>query len=139
VALTRASDSHAHDMATKNYFAHDSQDGTVWSDRIRRFYDHNTYLAENIAAGNATGDATFTQWKNSPGHDANMRGANYRVIGIARTYDANATYHWYWVTDFGGYVDEVMTPGSTEPPPPPPPSTTNLLVNGDFATDDLVA
>src|SRR5437879_6388807 len=35
VALTRASDFHAHDMATKNYFAHDSQDGTVWSDRIR--------------------------------------------------------------------------------------------------------
>jgi hypothetical protein len=135
VALTNASDFHAQDMATKSYFAHDSIDGTSWSTRIRRYYNYNTYLAENIAAGNATGDATFTQWKNSAGHDANMKSANYRVIGIARAYNAAATYRWYWVTDFGGYVDEVMTTGTT--PPPPPPTTTNLLANGGFETNDL--
>jgi uncharacterized protein YkwD len=142
VALTHACEYHSQDMATKSYFSHDSQDGTTWSARIRRYYDHNTYLAENIAAGNATADATFTQWKNSPGHDANMKGADYRVIGIARAYDAAATYRWYWTTDFGGYVDEVMTPDATDPtdpPPDPPPATTNLLVNGDFAATDLVA
>ncbi|HUS32616.1 MAG TPA: CAP domain-containing protein [Kofleriaceae bacterium] len=144
VALTQASDFHSRDMATKSYFSHDSQDGTTWSARIRRYYDHNTYLAENIAAGNAGGDATFTQWKNSPGHDANMKGASYRVIGIARAYDAAATYRWYWTTDFGGYVDEVMTPDATTPPdpmqpPPPPPMTTNVLVNGDFAANDIGA
>lgn len=136
VALTKASEFHATDMATKNYFSHDSQDGTTWIDRIKRYYSYNTYYAENIAAGNAGGAATFTQWKSSPGHDANMKGANYRVIGIARAYDAAATYKWYWVTDFGGYVDEVMTTGDT-PPPPPPPATTSLIVNGGFDTADI--
>jgi uncharacterized protein YkwD len=144
VALTRASDVHAQDMATQNYFSHDSKDGTTWSARIKKLYNYATYLAENIAAGNAGGDATFTQWKNSPGHDANMKGTSYRVIGIARAYNASAQYRWYWVTDFGGYVDEVMTtepgpgPGPDPGPTPPPPSTpTNLLANGGFDVDDL--
>ena len=137
VALTKASEYHSTDMATKNYFSHDSQDGTSWSARIKKFYNYNTYYAENIAAGNASGDATFTQWKNSPGHDANMKGTNFRVIGIARAYNASATYKWYWTTNFGGYVDEVMTTDGTTPPPPPPPTSTNLIVNGDFATADI--
>lgn len=38
VALTNASDVHAKDMAAKNYFSHDSQDGTTWIDRIKRYY-----------------------------------------------------------------------------------------------------
>ncbi len=137
VALTRASEAHAQDMATQNYFAHDSIDGTTWSARIKKLYAYATYIAENIAAGNAGGDATFTQWKSSPGHDANMKGTNYRVIGIARAYNASATYRWYWVTDFGGYVDEVMTTDST-PQPPPPSTPVNLLVNGGFETANLV-
>jgi hypothetical protein len=135
VALTKASDFHSQDMATKNYFSHDSQDGTSWSARIKRYYNYPTYLAENIAAGNAGGDATFTQWKNSPGHDANMKGANFRVIGIGRAYSATSSYKWYWTTNFGGYVDEVMTGGGTPPPPPPPSS--NLIANGTFDADEL--
>ena len=140
VALTRASEAHAVDMATQNYFSHDSKDGTTWSARVKRYYAYATYIAENIAAGNAGGDATFTQWKNSPGHDANMKGTSYRVIGIARAYNASATYRWYWVTNFGGYVDEVMTPGGgggTNPPPPPPTTPTNLLTDGGFETTSL--
>jgi uncharacterized protein YkwD len=139
VALTKACEYHSNDMATKNYFSHDSQDGTTWSARIKKYYNYNTYYAENIAAGNAGGDATFTQWKNSPGHDANMRSANYRVIGISRVYSATSTYKWYWTTDFGGYVDEVMTTDGTTPPPPPPPTTTNLITNGTFETADLTS
>jgi uncharacterized protein YkwD len=140
VALSRAADVHAQDMATQNYFSHDSKDGTSWSARVKQHYNYATYLAENIAAGNSGGDATFAQWKNSPGHDANMKGTSYRVIGIARAYNAAAQYRWYWVTDFGGYVDEVMTtePGPGPGPSPPPPTTpANLLSNGDFETNDL--
>jgi uncharacterized protein YkwD len=139
VALTKACEFHSDDMAAKNYFSHDSQDGTSWSTRIKRYYNYPTYMAENIAAGNSGGEATFTQWKNSPGHDANMKGTNYRVIGIARAYSATSTYKWYWTTDFGGYVDEVMTDGGTPPPPPPPTTPTSLLSNGTFDADELTA
>lgn len=130
VALTKAADFHSTDMATKNYFSHTSQDGTSFSDRLKRYYNYNTYYAENIAAGNDTAAATFEQWRTSAGHNANMLSANYKVIGIARAYSASATYRWYWTTNFGGYVDEVMTDGGTTPPPPPP--ATNLLTNGTF-------
>ena len=63
---------------------------------------------ENIAAGNATAAATFAQWKSSPGHDANMLGASYRVLGVARAYAADSAYRWYWTTDFGSTVDAVV-------------------------------
>jgi uncharacterized protein YkwD len=129
VALTKAADYHSVDMATKNYFSHTSQDGTSFADRIKRYYNYNTYYAENIAAGNDTALATFEQWRTSPGHNTNMLSANYKVIGIARAYSATSTYRWYWTTDFGGYVDEVMTEGAAPPPPPP---ATNLIANGTF-------
>ena len=133
VSLTKASDYHSVDMATKNYFSHTSQDGTSFSDRIKRYYNYNTYYAENIAAGNDTALATFEQWRTSAGHNANMLSANYKVIGIARAYSASSTYRWYWTTDFGGNVDEVMTDGAT----PPPPASTNLIANGAFDVADL--
>jgi uncharacterized protein YkwD len=137
IALTRAADGHAVDMANKNYFSHTSQDGTSFSTRVKREYPYNTTIAENIAAGNATAAATFEQWKNSPGHDANMTSPNYKVIGIARAYSATSAYRWYWVTNFGGYVDEVMTEGGATPPPPPPPTAANLLANGGFEAGGL--
>src|SRR5438067_700247 len=57
---------------------------------------------ENIAAGYAGAQDTFTQWKNSPGHNANMLNGSYRVIGIGRAYVKGSPYGWYWTTDFGG-------------------------------------
>jgi uncharacterized protein YkwD len=134
VALTKAADYHSVDMATKNYFSHTSQDGTSFGDRVKRYYSYNTYYAENIAAGNAAGLTTFDQWKNSAGHNANMLSTNYKVIGIARAYSGTSTYKWYWTTDFGGYVDEVMTDGAT---PPPPPASTNLITDGGFETTTI--
>ena len=59
--------------------------------------------AENIAAGNQSGEKTFLQWKeddknyDGQGHRRNMLGANYKRIGIAYTYAANSTYKYYWV------------------------------------------
>ena len=47
-------------------------------------YTYNTYRGENIAAGNASASATFTQWRNSPTHNTNMLNANFRAIGIGR-------------------------------------------------------
>jgi hypothetical protein len=42
-----------------------------------------------------------------------MLSANFRVIGIGRAYNGNSSYGWYWTTDFGGYVDQVINPNST--------------------------
>jgi len=85
-SLTNAATWDTTDLAQKNYFSH-------------------TDKGENIAAGNATAAATFSQWKASAGHNQNMLSSAYKVIGISRSYSATSTYKWYWNTDFGGYAD----------------------------------
>ncbi len=108
--LAAAAEHHSNDMVIHNYFSHTLYDGTTWSQNIANHgYPTNTYRAENIAAGNASASATFTQWKNSPGHNANMLSSSAKVIGIGRVYGASATYRNYWTTTFGSFVDTVYT------------------------------
>jgi uncharacterized protein YkwD len=124
-ALTNASEWHSTDMATKNYFSHTDSLGRDPFQRMTAFgYGYSTYRGENIAAGNATAQATFDQWKNSSGHNTNMLNANYKVIGIGKATTTTSTYKNYWTTDFGGVVDgaAVPCPGSTVPPAPTVPS-----------------
>lgn len=121
-SLTNASEWHSTDMANKNYFSHTDSLGRDPFQRMTAFgYGYSTWRGENVAAGNATAAATFDQWKNSSGHNANMLNANYKVIGIGKAYNAAATYRNYWTTDFGGVVDPgaVPCPGGGTPPPPP--------------------
>ena len=104
--LFHAAEHHSADMAAKNYFAHTLKDGTTWSQNIRNHgYTFTTYRGENIAAGSGSAYGAFTQWKNSPGHLANMVNPNYKVIGIGHVYDQASTYDHYWTQTFGGYVD----------------------------------
>ena len=61
------------------------------------------WAAENIAAGNKSGEKTFLQWKedNKPysgqGHRRNMLSISATKIGLAYAYDPNSTYKYYWV------------------------------------------
>jgi len=105
-SLTKAADWDTTDMAQKNYFSHTDSLGRDPFKRMTAFgYNFSTSKGENIAAGNATAAATFSQWKASSGHNQNMLSSAYKVIGISRSYSATSTYKWYWNTDFGGYAD----------------------------------
>jgi hypothetical protein len=107
------------DMGTNNYFSHTDSLGRDPFQRMDQMgYAYNTWRGENLVAGADTAASAFNLWKNSPGHNANMLGGNYTVIGIARGYYAGSGYGWYWATEFGGY------PSSPPPPPPPPPAPT---------------
>jgi uncharacterized protein YkwD len=108
----------ADDLANNNYFSHTDSLGR---DPFRRMddmgYTYNTWRGENLAAGTINAQPSFQMWSDSPGHNANMLGEHYTVIGIARAYDANSDFGWYWATEFGGATAET-------PPPPPPPAPT---------------
>jgi hypothetical protein len=69
--------------------------------------------AENVAAGYATAALVFEGWRNSEGHNVNMKNPAYRSIGIARHNNPGATYGWYWANKFSAEV-------VTAPPPPAP-------------------
>lgn len=108
--LGAAAEHHSVDMATNNWFAHNFPDGTTWSQNMTiHGYTYNTWRGENLAAGNQSASATFTQWRNSPGHNDNMLGANYTAIGIGQAYGVGSNFGWYWTTDFGGYTDAAAT------------------------------
>ena len=76
-----------------------------------------------MAGGSSDAQNTFNQWATACdpdtsgnctyAHRQNMLSANFRVIGIGRAYNGNSSYGWYWTTDFGGYVDQVINPNST--------------------------
>jgi len=134
--LTNASDWMSNDMAVNNYFSHTDSLGRDPFQRMAAFgYSYNTWKGENLAAGPDTAQGAFDLWKNSPGHNANMLNANFKVIGIARVYGAGSTYGWYWTNDFGGQgsappppaptptAPPLPPPEPTEPPPPPPEPT----------------
>ncbi|MBS1809296.1 MAG: hypothetical protein JST84_14120 [Acidobacteria bacterium] len=111
VAVTNASKWMSNDMATKNYFSHTDSTGRDPFVRMSAFgYNYNTWKGENIAAGYSDAVNTFNQWKNSPSHNETMLNPNFKVIGIGRVVNLGAYYRYYWTTDFGGFVDAVITP-----------------------------
>lgn len=108
VALTRSSQWMSADMAAGNYLDHTDSLGRDPFVRMAAFgYDVET-AGENIAAGNASAQDTFTQWKNSPAHNANMLDSGYTVMGVGRADNPSSEYGWYWATDFGSVVDATL-------------------------------
>jgi len=106
-SLNRAANWMSADMADKNYFRHIDSQGRNAADRMTFYgYDYHGTRGENLAAGFDDAARTFNQWKNSPGHNANMLNRTYNVIGIGREYGPFSKYKWYWTTDFGSYVDD---------------------------------
>lgn len=104
--LGAAADHHSVDMARNNYFSHTLLNGSSWSQNIRDHgYSASGTMAENIAAGNSSAQATFDQWRRSSGHNRNMLSPNFQAIGIGRSRNSNSRYGWYWTTTFGGKFD----------------------------------
>ena len=95
---------HSEDMVTKNYFDHIGLDGSTPTDRMKAAgYDTKSgYTGENIAAGNATAQATVQQWMDSPGHCENIMDAHYTLIGVGYAYNPSNKYRYFWTQNFAG-------------------------------------
>lgn len=105
--LTAAAEWMSADMATRNYFSHTSADGRSPTQRMADagYPAYTTWTGEDLAAGYTAASAVLTGWINSPAHFAVLTNANYRAIGVGRSYTSSSTYGWYWAADFGGVVD----------------------------------
>jgi len=111
--LTLSSEHHSKDMSQYGFFAHNTEASSYypmrsqpWDRMAAEGYDYNAYKGENLAVGYETAEGVFQAWRESPSHNAAMLDGHYRVIGIARIYaPESARHHWYWTTDFGGFVD----------------------------------
>jgi uncharacterized protein YkwD len=96
--LTRAAQAHSADMAAKNYFSHDSQDGRSPFDRMKDAGYNFRAAAENIAMGQRTPASVMDAWMNSAGHKANILNCTYTQIGIGYAVGNGSPY---WTQDFG--------------------------------------
>ena len=93
--LELAAQRHANDMANKNYFSHNSLDGTPWWKVILRA-GYKDPAGQNIARGFSAPRAVHVAWMNSPLHRKNIMNCKFRTIGIG--FNPNGGY---WVQDFG--------------------------------------
>ena len=79
--LVRAAQLKAEDMATKSYFAHTSPEGKTpwyWFNLVGYNY---SYAGENLAVNFSDSQDVTRAWMNSPTHNANIVGRNYKEIG----------------------------------------------------------
>lgn len=127
--LNQVAYDHSLDMGTRNYFDHNTPEGLTPFDRMARA-GYSGGRGENIAAGNATAQATFTQWRNSAGHNRNMLDASFRAMGIGRATVASSTYRYYWTNVFGSTVDSTAITGTTPSTPPPSACVSGLSGSG---------
>ena len=110
--LARAARMHSEDMATRNFFNHNSPDGSTPFMRVERAgYDYSG-AAENIAAGQMTLEAAMAGWVASPGHCANLMSAEYTEMGAALASNR--------VSSMGAYWTQVFASPRTAPPPAKP-------------------
>lgn len=78
---------HATDMAKNNYFSHTDLSGSSVMERIKGAKIAVSRVAENLAAGGASGIIMHELLMNSEGHRRNILG-NYQYLGIGVAFDA---------------------------------------------------
>jgi uncharacterized protein YkwD len=97
--LRAAAFGHSDDMAKRNYFDHDSQDGRSFMDRIRAAgFTGGSAWAENIAFGQPSAASVVEGWMKSSGHRANIMNCRFTLIGVGAAKSAQGRI--YWTQDF---------------------------------------
>lgn len=80
--LNAAAQAKAQDMATRNYWSHNTPEGQEpWVFISNAGYSY-LKAGENLAYGFGTSDETVTGWMNSATHKANMLDANFTEVGF---------------------------------------------------------
>ena len=82
VVLDKAAQAKAEDMASKNYWSHNTPDGkepwVFFDDAGYKYYK----AAENLAYGFGDSDSTVVGWMNSPSHRANVLDGELAEVGF---------------------------------------------------------
>ncbi len=102
--VAKVATAHSTDMATRNYFSHNTPEGKRISDRLNDAGIEWYACGENIAAGIYDPYALSNGWYNSEGHRNNILNERYKYLGIGFAYNEKATYKYYSTQNF--YTDE---------------------------------
>ncbi|MCW3011321.1 MAG: hypothetical protein JWO90_1725 [Solirubrobacterales bacterium] len=107
--LGLAAQTHAEDMGRRDFYAHQTPDGTEPDQRIRQAGYAGSTTGENIHWGvgaNATPARIVDDWMASPGHRANILRVSFSRVGTGIGYDPPETLATgragVYVNNFGG-------------------------------------
>ena len=139
--LQNAAEWMSNDLATSNSTSHTDSLGRSTPVRLAAFGYPYSPWGENIAGGFVTAQDVFNAWESNCDPDAtgnctyahrqNMLNAAFQAIGIGRSQQI------YWVTDFGGTLDQSFnhsSGGSPGPTPIPTPNPTPSPTPGPVPT-----
>lgn len=97
--LNRSARAKSQDMASNNYFAHQSPTYGDPFAMMRNFGVTFNSAGENIAMGQQTPQAVVDAWMNSPGHRANIMNGSFTHLGIGYVVKDGKPY---WTQQFIG-------------------------------------
>jgi uncharacterized protein YkwD len=97
--LFTASASHSNDMATRNYFDHDSPEGVSPGQRVTAAGYKFSITGENIAAGQVGIASAMSAWLGSPGHCNSIMNSRFVDVAVACVASSQATYRTYWTME----------------------------------------
>ena len=101
-ALQNAATAHSTDMATNNFFAHQSAtNGTTLRERVPAAGYNYSSAGENLGAGQSSIAQVVTEWLASPSHCATMLKANFVDMAVSCKSNPNTTYGTYWTMELG--------------------------------------
>ncbi|MFE9877685.1 CAP domain-containing protein [Streptomyces sp. NPDC005784] len=98
--LTTAAQAHSADMVARDFYAHESPDGSRPWDRAAAAGCTRRSIGENIACGQRSPAEVVRGWMDSPGHRANILKRDFTHIGIGLAGGSRAGT--YWTQLFGG-------------------------------------
>jgi uncharacterized protein YkwD len=97
--LFTASASHSNDMATRNYFDHNSPEGVSPGQRVTAAGYQYSITGENIAAGQVGIASAMSAWLGSPGHCNSIMSSRFVDVAVACVASSQATYRTYWTME----------------------------------------
>lgn len=109
--LQKAARGHSADMIRKDYFSHDSQDGTTFEERVKRegytSKGMSVYrIGENLGWGSgaqSSPESIHKAWMKSDGHRKNLLNKGFKQVGIGVTAGEYKSYKdsKMYTVDFG--------------------------------------
>ena len=101
-ALAAVAQTHSMEMAAKDYYSHDSHDGTPFYRRLEDAGISYVISGENIAAGSMFPWETLQRWVTSEGQRKNLLQPSYTSVGTGVAFNPSSRYQLYWTQDYLG-------------------------------------
>jgi uncharacterized protein YkwD len=101
-ALQNAATAHSTDMATNNFFAHQSAtNGSTLRERLPAAGYNYSSAGENLGAGQSSIAQVVSEWLASPSHCATLMKANFVDMAVSCKSNAGTAYGTYWTMELG--------------------------------------